>query len=218
MTFFFRLQTALFDIKLVEMNWTEGSLARHSRRRGWNEEAQRQKKHFDKVRARKEQNISRSAPFVPSYITQAQEMSILSTSSSRPSPKGHAQTKKQLIHLTKDGVGLFSSDKQSSSPGFSTTSLEYKGETGHADSAIQKRRRLLQKSDWTGVEFQRPPPIQHLWQRSNSQKQCHDLRMHGRAGHKLSLEARNTSQICKHREDDRSDGHLRIRIGSQDFR
>ncbi|PHH81066.1 hypothetical protein CDD80_3348 [Ophiocordyceps camponoti-rufipedis] len=33
------------------MNWTEGSLARHSRRRGWKAEEARQKSHFARVRA-----------------------------------------------------------------------------------------------------------------------------------------------------------------------
>src|SRR6478609_2791856 len=87
------------------MNWTEGALARHSRRKGWDKDAARQKQYFAKARARKNAPASSKGlvveSFVPDYIPQTERHQDRPSISSTPAKK-QKTPKRKLIHRQQD--------------------------------------------------------------------------------------------------------------------
>ncbi|KAF7538016.1 hypothetical protein G7Z17_g12718 [Cylindrodendrum hubeiense] len=149
------------------MNWTEGALARHSRRKGWDKDAARQKQYFAKARARKHEEASKRSPrassFIPDYIPrspQARDQQHVSS----PARQRKITPRKRLLISQRDACR----DTVASVSGESVSSgLEHMVGLLHAsepprnqgNSSIDlesKRRKLLEKNDWTGVGFQKP--------------------------------------------------------------
>ncbi|KAH7148426.1 hypothetical protein EDB81DRAFT_792252 [Dactylonectria macrodidyma] len=152
------------------MNWTEGALARHSRRKGWDKDAARQKQYFAKARARKHEATTRRSPcassFIPDYIPHgphAQDQQQPSPSSTRQ--KQIISRKRSLVSV-RDGYRDMpaSIGSESTSSGLREARLdavhqqgEPSSKQGNSDIDIElKRRKLLGKNDWTGINFQKP--------------------------------------------------------------
>lgn len=213
------------------MNWTEGALARHSRRKGWDKDAGRQKEYFAKARARKHESSTKKtlnpSAFIPGYVPQPRNLIDQSPSSASSIRNKSSRPRKGLIHQHSNRI-----EKTNAVPERSTvlqlgrSSNECLNE--HHSSPQQeplsaKRRRLLEKSDWTGVNLQKPVVVDFSWQRE------HALR-HGRRReegkpprrsdpperqlHQRKSRIVNGSDL----ENRRNDDAMRLRIGSQSLR
>ncbi|CAM1501007.1 Fc.00g101690.m01.CDS01 [Cosmosporella sp. VM-42] len=207
------------------MNWTEGALARHSRRKGWDKDAARQKEYFVKARARKHEAATKKnhhlSSFVPDYIPRAQG-SVHSSSPIRH--KSHVP-RNRLTHQRNEP------SKSLSNPSSRSSSLQVETRAAKLSSAQEppvkqetleaKRRRLLEKSDWTGVNFQKPIVVDFSWQRDSSQR--HKLANNDAKGVSRRHITENPPHWRRHHklgpEETDDHGHedqMRVRIGSWD--
>ncbi|KAI1422947.1 hypothetical protein F5Y12DRAFT_571309 [Xylaria sp. FL1777] len=127
------------------MNWTEGSLARHSRGRVRNALIARQKQYFAKVRSGLLNVRPKSGPVAISFF---------SSNSTSESPR--------LIPVPQ------SHDERLSTPPLPSSNRDppqehptYTRNDDHGDllKNIDKRKRLLEKSDWAGLKLQEPLDI-----------------------------------------------------------
>lgn len=159
------------------MNWTEGALSRHSRGKGWDKDAARQRQYFAKARARKHAPASSKGldvtSFVPDYISQpkpSQERQSTTSTSSRKQRtprrglvyKQPEVVKKSDNHSPKDTstqLGKRSAEDEQTS--------NMPVDKDHEDLNItEKRRRLLEKADWTGVINQKPALVDFSWRKN----------------------------------------------------
>ncbi|KAL2204095.1 hypothetical protein CC79DRAFT_1336743 [Sarocladium strictum] len=142
------------------MNWTEGALARHSRRRGWNPGLARQKEYFAKARAGKKPAADHQSTFVPSYIASATPQRTSSAGVETPILPYHPSTSRGLQD-TPDTSSILDGDNNGKAPrSLSSSKTSKASPTAAPHSKIEaKRRRLLQQNDWTGVSLPRPPDI-----------------------------------------------------------
>ncbi|CAH0058810.1 unnamed protein product [Clonostachys solani] len=151
------------------MNWTEGALARHSRRRGWNEDAARQKQYFAKARAHQCQrpvltNTSEGTnrSFVPDHIPQTPKSALVN-----PKITSIPQTS---VQKSRRRTQRLSNECRKMAPETFVSPFFEMGRKRGRDSPISKslspnapspdieskRRKLLEKRDWTGIEVQKP--------------------------------------------------------------
>lgn len=210
----------------IQMNWTEGALARHSRRKGWDKDAARQKEYFAKARARKLDGGNKrkldATPFIPDFIPRPQDHP--------PTPstvqKKVNGSRKPLIYQKNERDGKASSPSSrslGSRSGRSTrSSHEERRHSQRHESIDAKRRKLLEKKDWTGISFQKPIVVDFSWQKSHGLR--HLSAQQGAYNTKrdmvedLSRKARNhKSRVGKVRDRDHEDS-MRIQIGSQNLR
>ncbi|KAF5662203.1 hypothetical protein FHETE_8093 [Fusarium heterosporum] len=175
------------------MNWTEGALSRHSRGKGWDKDAARQKQYFAKARARKNAPSSGKGlnvtSFVPDYIPQPLP-SQQRQSAGLTSTRKQRTPRRRLIHKQTEGVHTPSYSpsedveiklrkRKAEDEQPLTTTLDHARQ--ELDIA-EKRRRLLEKADWTGVITQKPALVDFSWQNNRSTKPLtksmskHDLR------------------------------------------
>ncbi|KAH6874699.1 hypothetical protein B0T10DRAFT_552688 [Thelonectria olida] len=149
------------------MNWTEGALARHSRRKGWDKDAARQKEYFAKARARQRQRdalLSRDVlepPFVPDYIPRTHPSPSAENNAPTRSvahPKSSTSKKRPISQRDQDIAQVGSSTSPSSVSNFGRVDPNNLSPNRSSEGADlnAKRRRLLEKTDWTGVSFQKP--------------------------------------------------------------
>ncbi|KAK7408380.1 hypothetical protein QQX98_009476 [Neonectria punicea] len=212
------------------MNWTEGALARHSRRKGWDKDAARQKQYFAKARARKSETAPKrtlhASSFIPDYIPRSPQVQHQQQT---PSPTRTKQTtSRKRLFSQRDGKGdpaatplgqrahpplgkhrldLDNTGKQPSQQGNSSVNLD------------AKRRKLLEKNDWTGVSFQKPILVDFSWQSGDARKPV-PLDVDSRPAKRQRI-----SELPRKGNDTRgsknlfdSDDQMNIRIGSQDLR
>lgn len=160
------------------MNWTEGALHRNSHRKGWNADTARQKQYFAKARSGLKHRPPSDSPhrkalFVPSYITEDRASHGIghgpnSTSLRTKLRSSSLSTRKGLAHLSSDSATLTSRDDDQISDNRLSVELGLDSSQKH-DVAVRynsvsleaKRRRLLEKNDWSGIEFQRPLLLQY---------------------------------------------------------
>lgn len=213
------------------MNWTEGALARHSRRKGWDKDAARQKQYFAKARARKHEGASKRSPrassFIPDYIPRSPRTQDQQHVSS-PAQQKQTLPRKRLLISQRDGhrggTASISGESASSSLGEQTAALLPAGEppSKQENSAIDlesKRRKLLEKNDWTGVGFQKPILVDFSWQGAGNRRPA-----------PLDLNSRPTKRQrlsgLPHKGENSRDSNgrplnpgdqMNIRIGSQDL-
>ncbi|KAL6922160.1 hypothetical protein ACHAP8_003630 [Fusarium lateritium] len=161
------------------MNWTEGALARHSRRKGWDKDAARQKQYFAKARARKNAPSSSKGldivSFVPDYIKQPQPQQPQDHYSASSTPAKKQKTpKRKLIHIQND---VNETPRRDLAQGINIElpkpdgklSPAYQSKKYHQELDIAvKRRRLLEKDDWTGVNTQKPLMANSTWRKDRS--------------------------------------------------
>ncbi|KAI9163032.1 hypothetical protein HJFPF1_04630 [Paramyrothecium foliicola] len=207
------------------MNWTEGALARHSRRKGWNEEATRQKHYFAKARARLRQEHSQTpkdaSSFIPNYIPQhttqdsqgvAKSGLLQRTLTSRKRlTQTHTFNEPQQV-LDDMGrprqVGL--SDRQEDS-----VEDETMLRTSDPSDFDKKRQRLLERNDWTGVEFQKPIFVDFSWRSDQGDSRAVQQRPRGHVIQKAPSVSLGHKPFAQRLPSPQS---MRIRIGSHDFR
>ncbi|KAI0847472.1 hypothetical protein F5Y00DRAFT_119374 [Daldinia vernicosa] len=177
------------------MNWTEGNLSRHSRGRQRNELLTRQKQHFAKVRNNLLKSDVKRSPV---------SISFLGTQYSRD--------------LKRRDDSSSAAYKQPSSPLLTEKRNRARSSLDNPDnqsSTREKRRRLLDKADWVGLNLQQPIDITFPGQLQAS------------AGSRWSKVGRpRVRMLRKYREDSRTprlgaahNSHgpsLKIQIGSQE--
>lgn len=158
------------------MNWTESSLNRYSRRKGWSKDQARQKENFAKARAHvnpsalAKSSNPRTVPFIPSYIPSntpqpADERQQTDKVPTRTRLVGSTTSlRRDLAQISGEPAVTPSEQSLALSPpgkrkaGIALSNLNPRGQPGDLDS---KRRKLLGQSDWTGIEFQKPLVIDY---------------------------------------------------------
>ncbi|KAF5971843.1 hypothetical protein FCOIX_9665 [Fusarium coicis] len=209
------------------MNWTEGALARHSRRKGWDKDAARQKQYFAKARARKNAPATSKgldiSSFVPDYIPQPTSSQGRQSNSSTPrrkqrTPRGkliHRHSETDNSHKKRSGRERESHIvNQGPEAESSLTSLQDKDKQ-EVDIAT-KRRRLLEKADWTGVITQKPVTVDFSQQRDRSTKLL--TKPTSRSGYRSIYSPDPKDQLSKRTLGRLSENDIEIDIGSQNLR
>ncbi|KAI1156466.1 hypothetical protein F4825DRAFT_296726 [Nemania diffusa] len=128
------------------MNWTEGSLARHSRRRQRNTLIARQKQHFANARRNLLNGQVKQGPTTISFLTSR----LISESPGRAASSRNYQDAPPTPLL---------SLKRKREP--RREYPPYLPEDGHGavPTHLDRRKRLLEKSDWAGLRLQEPLDI-----------------------------------------------------------
>lgn len=208
------------------MNWTEGALARHSRRKGWDKDAARQKEYFAKARARKNEVTGKRkldpSSFIPDYIPRPEDHPH-TPPTTRKKPNG---SRKRLIYQKNDRDGRASSASSRSSglrSGRSTrNSHEERRQSRRHESIDSKRRKLLEKTDWTGINFQKPIVVDFSWQKSHGPKHSLTQQLASNTNRHLVEDLSRKERHHKNRmgnTPDRGYGDsMRIQIGGHDLR
>ncbi|KAI1129144.1 hypothetical protein F5Y10DRAFT_160974 [Nemania abortiva] len=126
------------------MNWTEGSLVRHSRRRERNALVARQKQHFAKARLNLLSGQTKQGPAAISFLT-----SKLTSESPRRAtrPRDHQDAPATPI------LTLKQEPRREHPPYLPDT------KHGAVSTNLDRRKRLLEKSDWAGLRLQKPLDI-----------------------------------------------------------
>ena len=144
------------------MNWTEGSLARHSRGRSAKETILRQKQHFAKVRSGLSNSNVKNSPVAVSFLGHVSSHHLSPRSSLErvelPSTQNHnslsTPSRKRRRTSLSLGQGNISSPKEGNlcfnMTGPSSSSQQ------EEKALDESRRKLLQKSDWVGIAMQKP--------------------------------------------------------------
>lgn len=213
------------------MNWTEGALARHSRRKGWDKDAARQKEYFAKARARKHESTTKKtlnpSAFIPGYIPQPRNGIDQAPSSASSIRNKSSRPRKGLIHQHNNRIENISAIPERT-VGLqlgrsSNENLNEHHSSPQQESLSAKRRRLLEKNDWTGVNLQKPVLVEFSWQREHASR-------HGRRREEGKPSRRSDpSAGLPHQHKNRivngsdlgqrcNDDAMRLRIGSQSLR
>ncbi|KAM0302979.1 hypothetical protein HYE67_011135 [Fusarium culmorum] len=210
------------------MNWTEGALARHSRRKGWDKDAARQKQYFAKARAKKNAPSSSKGldivSFVPDYIKQPQPQQPQDHYSTSSTPTKKQKTpKRKLIHIQHDANETHRRDLvqginiELPKPGSGLSPVRHSKKDDQELDIATKKRRLLEKDDWMGVGTQKPLKVNYTWRKDRSPQP------RGASNFKQNL----TSLLPtydQHGHSNRrtlgrlSNNEMRINIGSQNLR
>lgn len=214
----------------LDMNWTEGALARHSRRKGWDKDTARQKQYFAKARARKNAPASSKGlvveSFVPDYIPQTERHQDRPSTSSTPAKK-QKTPKRKLIHRQHD---ISKTPRQKSIQGVNLelpkpdgqidhSPARWTNKNDHESDIARKRRKLLEKGDWTGVSTQKPLMVGFAGQkdRSPGSRGTRNFRQNHRSvlsPHRPGPNDRyNKVTLARPTHDE-----MRINIGSQNLR
>ncbi len=172
------------------MNWNNGQLARHSRR-SYNNDATKQKQYFAQAKRQKATESRKqkytAADFVPSYLKDLPEKV------DRPSHDAarHKEPRRKIFTLqdvpeTDQQATGYSKDDRCMEKVKRLHSL-----TGQNDTNIEaKRRKLLQQSDWSGVELQKPVIIRYP-ETARSARKFQRCISHDRLGSPLAKTSRN---------------------------
>lgn len=205
------------------MNWTEGSLARHARRTGWNEGATKQKEYFAKARSRQRHNsqtaIADASEFVPSYMVDK------SQARNRPDASNSHQRDAHIWRLNPEDSRHTNSNYNNS--GTESVSYPKRRATDLHDASLStqaeeyldaKRARLLETSDWSGVGIQKPLVVTYP---SDSTVIKSSKKHHTDPSHRGSRQ-RCAAIALAPSPDNTAHGqtldNVVIRIGSQDYR
>ncbi|TQN70410.1 hypothetical protein CSHISOI_05083 [Colletotrichum shisoi] len=221
------------------MNWTEGALARHLRGKGLRPELAKQKQYFAKTRPGP-RDASKptvaSIPFLsrpsslPKSLPEKQSPRALIQSSPyfqrRQSQNDEAQERHSghSLHQRLHDDGLFTVDRDF--PKSHMPNGKRRHATGKEETLDTKRRRLLQKGDWAGINVQKPMPLQFSARGNSAGGQIWGYRNKHRAGQpapffeKLKHSGKNAlrGHGTSHSSTQGGDRVVRIRIGSEDVR
>ncbi|KAI0538603.1 hypothetical protein GGR58DRAFT_286040 [Xylaria digitata] len=183
------------------MNWTEGSLARHSRGRQRNALIARQKQHFAKARSNLLNGAHKRAPVSISFLP---SKSALQSPHRDPSHRNYDNTS------STPSSPLVGRDPPREYP-------TYRRDDDYEvlPSNLDRRRRLLEKPDWAGLRLQEPLDISFPGQIYATRRWT---RAATRPGERAPSELRNYAaahEEKRHRRLRRSS--MRIQIGSQEI-
>ncbi|KAI1737625.1 hypothetical protein F4680DRAFT_210166 [Xylaria scruposa] len=182
------------------MNWTEGSLARHSRGRQRNALVARQKQHFAKARSNLRNGRAKQGPI---------KISFLASESSSASP--HRVPMSQ-IPLDKPSSPL-ALIKRESRQEYPTCPRDDNHEV--LSTNLERRKRLLEKSDWAGLGLQKPLDIKFPGQDYATKRWTRVARAPERAPNGYTKHAAAHGDE-RHERIKRSS--MKIQIGSQEVR
>lgn len=211
------------------MNWTESSLNRYSRRKGWNRDQARQKQSFAKARTKTnsialaKSSDPRTVPFIPSYIPQPAIEKRTTEETLRTRLVGSKRSsKRHLAQLSSEPVCEQEQPLAASSLlGNRKDSTEVRDplNRGEPVDLNAKRRKLLRQSDWTGIEFQKPIVVDYD-QSNREARPKHDLEMkkhsHGLEKYVFSGGRSPGYKPEHHRKAAQSpDVPMRLRVGSE---
>ena len=204
------------------MNWTEGNLARHSRRKGWNEDAAKQKQYFAKAQTRLREKQLKPNPndlsFISSYISQASSSDSRVQYNPLDAGYGLGQTCFPSIKRpfessssSSERLGYESCQPSQGSYMRHPSQPEYREPPNDVEV---KRRKLLQQADWTGLVFQKPlfprsPPPSH-----HSSSRCRQV--HGKQQH-VRVHG-NGSRPYVSRQYGKEPRDIRIQVDNQKLR
>ncbi|KAI1751657.1 hypothetical protein F4782DRAFT_173168 [Xylaria castorea] len=182
------------------MNWTEGSLARHSRGRQRNALIARQKQHFAKARSNLLGERAKQGPIKISFLV----------SESSPESPPHVPLSRR--HLD-EPPSLLTLNKREPRLEYSTCLRDNNHEV--VPTNFDRRKRLLEKSDWAGLGLQKPLDISFPGQVYATRRWTRVAHAPERApnGHTKHAVARGEE---RHEHLKRSS--MRIRVGSQEVR
>ncbi|KAI2606310.1 uncharacterized protein GGS25DRAFT_384231 [Hypoxylon fragiforme] len=121
------------------MNWTEGNLSRHSRGRQRNELLAKQKQHFAKVRNSLSRGGVKQSPVSISFL-----------GARRSGSSGRRDGSNGISHISPSSPLLTEKRKRSQSS---------RNDLKEQTSIREKRRRLLDMTDWVGLNLQQPTDI-----------------------------------------------------------
>lgn len=205
------------------MNWTECNLARHSRASKSREVLLRQKQHFAKARAAlRNANVKISSPPSISFLAQPAQSSSVQHHPSRPRISASSSSQKRARDNSLGKVRhYFQPDDGLNLPSVGDLQKDQvEGET-----LRQKRRKLLLKGDWTGInlqkpiemEFSRPRPFlggpwahSKLHHAKSASRTRHMLGIKHHAGHISALETMVQTMRPA------APSQLRVRVGSRE--
>jgi hypothetical protein len=142
------------------MNWTEGNLARHARRSRGRQTFLKQKEHFAKARtAGSSGSASRRRAFLSlSKDRSEDDHGNAAQSSSRRRATNSAFKDQFDKHLTR-ASRFWSSDTGHGKDGM-TLCTRRRADASSSDEVLaEKRRKLLEKSDWVGLGLQKPVEV-----------------------------------------------------------
>ncbi|KAI3325872.1 hypothetical protein HD806DRAFT_426159 [Xylariaceae sp. AK1471] len=128
----------------IIMNWTEGSLARHSRGRQRNAVIARQKQHFAKARSNLLSGRTNQCPVTISFLPPESTPNL--SYRSALSQKHHDRLSSPLLSIKRE-------------PKRERPAYLRDDDNIAASTNIDKRKRLLEKSDWAGLGLQKPLDI-----------------------------------------------------------
>ena len=212
------------------MNWTEGNLARHSRGRLNKDVILRQKEHLAKARAGLLSSCtSRKSPPTISFLPRSNDR-LTHCSRSRSSRSSHSKASSgsnpapgHALSTQKSGCGvpgptatLFGWDPHPEVMIEESQSISSKPVL--EDVLHERRRKLLQKYDWVGVNMQKPIPLKFSDSPSGSQKWSkHHERANSKVRHLLGprydqKQAHENKPLATQPQD------ITIRVGSQALR
>ncbi|KAJ3488044.1 hypothetical protein NLG97_g6277 [Lecanicillium saksenae] len=143
------------------MNWSNGQLARQSRRR-YNTDATKRKQYFAQAKRQKapesqNQRYS-SANFVPSYLKDAPE----DLNRTPRDGTGHREPRRRIVTLQAVPDTAQDVPKPSEYESAPSKTKRPNGTLEVTGTNIDaKRRKLLEQSDWSGVELQKPVVIEY---------------------------------------------------------
>ncbi|KAM3466193.1 hypothetical protein MY5147_009086 [Beauveria neobassiana] len=188
------------------MNWNNGQLARHSRR-SYNNDATRQKQYFAQAKRQKVTDSRRrkynAENFVPSYLKDPQEISVQQI----PGATRHREPRSRLLTLQDLPETLQQATEYPKDGGRIEKIKRIHNSQEQDDTSMDaKRRRLLQQSDWSGVELQKPVIITYP-ETARSRKSFQRHLSHSQFGSPLA-EASN----------DQISAHTVIKIANQEYR
>lgn len=225
------------------MNWTEGNLARHSRGRANNEVLRRQKQHFARARSRMLSGHARHSPVTISFLDGTHKHHTR-TASWQSSPhvqeedtsrsrERHSNESRSPWH-PRNAITGTRHTRDSRQEGNTLSN----GHAYHADNrkrpalaeifnqeqVNEKRRRLLDKPDWAGLEMQQPIDLVLPGQAHTSSGRRWSKILPDNPRHILSTERRG--DLTRPRNENHSREHLgtfqqrpagpiRVRVGSQ---
>lgn len=226
------------------MNWTEGNLARHSRgKAAKNEVLRRQKQHFAKARSRLLNGEPRQSPIIISFLDspivrqpaehvsspehdgpalpEDQHHSPSSRSNSNIE-RGHRPVHDPIEHRPRDP--FISQPEITRNESSTKQPAARKAETTLERASREKRRKLLDKTDWAGLTMQQPLDLTfpgqmrvgRIWSntspadRGTTEKSRHFVR--GRPA--------NREKSIRYRNGDRrlqpTSQRIKVKVGSQD--
>nr|XP_036589555.1 uncharacterized protein CTRU02_00309 [Colletotrichum truncatum]KAF6801560.1 hypothetical protein CTRU02_00309 [Colletotrichum truncatum] len=159
------------------MNWTEGSLARHAKRRESRSDlTKKQQKYFANIRSGRREasrpdistiSFLQGRPSVPSIPPKTSSAENHSHSSPyfRPQPSQYDNLKKSGLSSNSNGSQrqehLLTTNPATaqSHPAMNQSGKRHRM-GNHSETLESKRRRLLQKKDWAGIDVQKPLSMQ----------------------------------------------------------
>lgn len=203
------------------MNWTEGGLARHSRASKGRVVLLRQKEHFAKARAGLlNSNVKISPPSISFLAHPAASSSPHRQSSKSKNSSGAASSSKKR-HRDKDpphSSQYFQDDAGSKLP----TPADFQKDLAEEDALRQKRRKLLLKGDWTGINLQKPIQMEFSKARSphdgpwGLSKSRHTRSSKDRQRRMLGVEHGRVHQARSKAIRPVSPRQMRVRVGSRE--